>query len=75
MGFFGLLFWIVVVWLAIKALRGWARCGRRGDWHPRDTRERDVADEGQSYVEALESRVSELEERLDFTERLVASRG
>jgi hypothetical protein len=28
----------------------------------------------QEYVDALESRVSELEERLDFTERLLAER-
>ena len=32
-------------------------------------------DEGeQSYVETLESRIAELEERLDFTERLLAGR-
>lgn len=28
----------------------------------------------QEYIDSLESRVSELEERLDFTERLLASR-
>ncbi len=29
----------------------------------------------QEYIDSLESRVSELEERLDFTERLLANRG
>ena len=29
----------------------------------------------QDYIDSLESRVSELEERLDFTERLLESRG
>lgn len=32
------------------------------------------ADEQQAYIDSLESRVSELEERLDFTERLLAER-
>jgi hypothetical protein len=34
----------------------------------------DNAGDQQSYIDALETRVSELEERLDFTERLVAGR-
>jgi hypothetical protein len=29
---------------------------------------------GQDYIDALETRVSELEERLDFTEQLLAER-
>jgi len=32
------------------------------------------AERQQSYIDALESRVTELEARLDFTERLVATR-
>lgn len=35
---------------------------------------REVVGDQQQYIEALESRVSELEERLDFTERLLAER-
>jgi hypothetical protein len=35
---------------------------------------REVADQ-RSYIDALETRVAELEERLDFTERLLAGRG
>ena len=34
----------------------------------------DTAPDQQSYIDALETRVSELEERLDFTERLLAER-
>jgi hypothetical protein len=78
MGFFGMLFWIVVVWMVIRA------------WHRRSERCLAVAPRGyapelalrtrpdagrQDYIDALESRLSELEERLDFTERLLASRG
>ena len=35
---------------------------------------REVLKDHQGYIEALETRVSELEERLDFTERLLAER-
>ncbi len=35
---------------------------------------REVLKDHESYIEALESRVTELEERLDFTERLLAER-
>lgn len=35
---------------------------------------RDNAGDQQSYIEALETRVSQLEERLDFTERLLTER-
>jgi hypothetical protein len=34
----------------------------------------DTAGDQQSYIDALETRVSELEERLDFTERLLTER-
>ena len=37
----------------------------RGDWE---------LDEQRDYVDSLERRVAELEERLDFTERLLAGR-
>ena len=33
-----------------------------------------LTEDQQSYIDALETRVSELEERLDFTERLLAER-
>lgn len=44
---------------------------------PRPTlrpKEHESLDEQRSYIESLETRVSELEERLDFTERLLAER-
>jgi hypothetical protein len=89
MGFFGMLFWIAVVWLVIRAWhRRSERClamgprGYRPGWYNRDrVGERDYVsasgpDAGRAdYIDALETRLSELEERLDFTERLLAARG
>jgi hypothetical protein len=91
MGFFGLVFWLVIAWLAVRALRrrgycaaGWRGYGRVGGWY--DSSEfyapgkREVARQPrdksgqQEYIDALESRVNDLEERLDFTERLLAGR-
>ena len=87
MGFFGTLFWIAVVWLVIRAWRrsqGCVALGPRGyapGWYGRDrygesevtTRTR--RDSGrQEYIDSLETRVTELEERLDFTERLLAGK-
>ena len=93
MGFFGFVFWMVVIWMAIRFWhRREGRCmvGSRGN--PRNTgwydsgefynsrgremrgSQRDNAGDQQQYIEALETRVSELEERLDFTERLLAER-
>jgi hypothetical protein len=85
MSFFGILFWIAVLWLVI---RWWRRSGRcvavgPGDYGPWDSdrvsyraagTQRSYVDARQEYIDSLESRVSELEERLDFTERLLASR-
>lgn len=93
MGFFGLVFWLVVAWLVFRALRRRGYCmamgsrgyGRVGGWYdssefyaaknPRVApRPRDPPAEQQDYIDALESRVSDLENRLDFTERLLAER-
>jgi hypothetical protein len=86
MGFFGMLFWILVLWFVYRA---WRRSERyvavvpRGSWtgYPwdryatRDLPSPPAAPEvRQDYIDALESRISELEERLDFTERLLAKR-
>ena len=73
MGFFGMLFWIAVFWFAFKAFRSWS-CANRDRWERRGIR-RDRTGDQQAYIDSLESRVAELEERLDFTERLVAGRG
>ena len=89
MGFFGLVFWLAVAWLAFRAFRRWGYCapvGPRGyvpGWYSRErydapmTRASVPARSGQDrqdYIDSLESRVSELEERLDFTEQLLAER-
>jgi hypothetical protein len=85
MGFFGMVFWIVVLWLVIRALRRSDRCvaaGARDYWpgwyrsnrpQMRDA-SRTRRPERDDYIDSLETRVSELEERLDFTERLLSSR-
>ena len=89
MSFFGMLFWIAVVWLVIRAWhRRSGRCtaigpmGYSTGWDTGDRYDsrnitsagRSGRDERQEYIESLESRLSELEERLDFTERLLAGR-
>ena len=72
MGFFGMLFWIVVLWFVIRAWRRSQRCvAIPSGYAPRDYARRDDREE---YIDSLESRLTELEERLDFTERLLASR-
>ena len=89
MGFFGMLFWMAVLWFALRAWRRshrYAAIGPRGyapgwyrgshSWY-RDTPsvpERTQPDNREEYIESLETRLSELEERLDFTERLLADR-
>jgi hypothetical protein len=83
MGFFGMLFWIAVLWLAYRWFTRSERCvavGPRGyapGWYDRNRQyqgERTRPEAQQEYIESLESRVSELEERLDFTERLLAGK-
>lgn len=74
MGFLGLIFWVLVIWAVVGLMRG----RRWGCWSAsagtRDARDADDLDRRLSYEETLERRVAELEERLDFTERLLASR-
>jgi hypothetical protein len=85
MGFFGTVFWIVVLWLLLRAWRRSERhmaLGTRGHWPgwyaresyvpPQISEPRSRPADRQDYVDALESRISDLEERLDFTERLLA---
>ncbi len=73
MGFFGMLFWILVFWLVYRAWRRAHPCVavESGGYRGRDFAARD---ERQDYIDALESRLSEVEERLDFTERLLAAK-
>jgi hypothetical protein len=73
MHFFGMLFWFAMLWFAFQAFRNWQSCGSRNSSRQRDFERQDRTDEQQAYIDSLESRVAELEERLDFTERLIAS--
>jgi Na+/melibiose symporter-like transporter len=85
--FWIVVFWMVFsVWRRHRWER-WATFGPRGyvdRWSPREwsgrgqeretRRERLKQGDQQEYVDSLETRVSQLEERLDFTERLLADR-
>jgi uncharacterized protein YlxW (UPF0749 family) len=70
---FGMLFWLGMIWFAFRVFRNRQSCGTRSLSRERDLDREDRTAEQQDYIEALESRVAELEERLDFTERLIAS--
>jgi hypothetical protein len=94
MHFFGMIFWLAIIWIAFRAFRRrerWAMMGPRGygrygGWYDSsefyapgrrgiEPKSREQLQDQQKYIDSLETRVSELEERLDFTERLVAGRG
>ncbi len=71
---FGWMFWLMPFLLFVMLTRHrrrerWSVAKRGGS--PRLERE---LDEHRVYVDGLERRVAELEERLDFTERLLAKR-
>jgi hypothetical protein len=87
MSFFGFVFWMVVIWMIVRHLQrreGRRMVGATSGWydsgefyHPRKVNRKQAGQllgEQHQYIESLESRVSELEERLDFTERLLAER-
>jgi hypothetical protein len=80
------MFWLIPLFFFFALLRGWrwamgyGGCGRPGRWdrHYRgwDTpsSRQPTPEIQQSYVEDLERRIADLEEKLEFTERLVAER-
>jgi hypothetical protein len=87
--FFGLVFWLAVAWLAFRAFRRWGYCAAVGPreyvpgWYSRERYDAPMTrasvparsgKHGQDYIDALATRVSELEERLDFTDQLLAER-
>ena len=89
MGFFGMLFWIAVLWLVLRTWRrthywvpiappgyprGWYRKADHGQYRAPNPRPQ-TAQRDDDYIDSLETRLSQLEERLDFTERLLESRG
>ena len=64
----GWIFWMLIAFLIWRfALRDRCRRGREPRQYRRDSVDSD-------YVDALETRLANLEERLDFTERLLAGR-
>lgn len=68
----GWIFWLAP--LLFFCLMTRHRRRERWDWdRPAGPRER-ALEEQRDYLESLERRVAELEERLDFTERLLAER-
>lgn len=76
---FGWMFWMVPLFFFVMLMRRrrWERWATmQGGYGPRRDGgkfERDL--EGQrSNIDALETRIAQLEERLDFTERLVSGR-
>ena len=80
-------FWVAlfVFWMMMSRRRRWHRWHRRG-WERealRETMREELRRErvpatrpapDASYVEQLETRIAQLEERLDFTERLLEGR-
>ncbi|HEY7634154.1 MAG TPA: hypothetical protein VH763_01295 [Gemmatimonadales bacterium] len=52
---------------------GWWGPWQHG-WRERPAAPREAPDQQQAYIETLESRIAQLEERLDFTERLLEGR-
>ncbi|HYC32842.1 MAG TPA: hypothetical protein VEB59_11185 [Gemmatimonadales bacterium] len=69
MWFFGWMFWLVPLILFSMMMRRRRWEGR----HYAPRRDRELEDQ-RATVDALETRVMQLEERLDFTERLLAGR-
>jgi hypothetical protein len=87
MGFFGMLFWMAVLWLVLRTWRRshpcisvgpygyWRGWYRKGDYDlPPASSPRGHRVQRDEYIDSLETRLSQLEERLDFTERLLESR-
>ena len=70
MWFFGGLFWLVTFFFIVMVMRR----RRRERRHRAPLRLRELETQ-RATIDALETRVYQLEERLDFTERLLASRG
>jgi hypothetical protein len=70
----GWLFWMLVAFVIWRVV--WARgCRARGRGRLDEYRGGSLGvEERESYIDALETRVSDLEARLDFTERLLAGR-
>jgi len=81
---FAWLFWLVPLFFFFALMRGarWALgyggcggwLGDRNTMHRGRRNRQSFQDSQDSYVEELERRISDLEEKLEFTERLVSGR-
>jgi hypothetical protein len=79
-------FWVIVfaIFMGVRRRRRWERWARLGDprwfgppgpWGPGGHAGATLpSPDRDAYVEQLETRVARLEERLDFTEKLLAER-
>lgn len=63
---------ILVIFLAFFAFRGSALRGGRRRWHEVDTEVRDALENLTEEVRRLRDEQTDLAERLDFTERMLA---
>lgn len=77
---FAWMFWLVPMFFFFAMMRRW-RWERRwamahGGYGPagRDSSLKREVESQRTYIEELEHRIAQLEEKLDFTERLVAGR-
>ncbi len=70
----GWLWWWIVPMMVFGWWGPWARHHRRQDRRPEQVELDEETRARLAIVDQLESRVSELENRLDFTERLLAER-
>ena len=71
---FAWMFWLVPFLFFCMVARHWRRERWAHTFPGPSTRAERELDEHREYVDSLERRVAELEERLDFTERLLAQR-
>jgi hypothetical protein len=70
---FGFMFWLLPLILLSLACRG-RRWGARARWDREPDGLRRELEAQRDTIDRLESQVVQLEERLDFTERLLSSR-
>jgi hypothetical protein len=71
---FAWMFWLIPFLFFCAVARHWRRERWAHTFPGPSTRTERELDEHREYVDSLERRVADLEERLDFTERLLAQR-
>jgi hypothetical protein len=68
------MFWLMPFLVFLMVTRHWRRERWAMSGYGGSSRVERELDEQRTYVDGLERRIAELEERLDFTERLLAKR-